>query len=79
MQWGRVIEWDGKMVEVSGCDSSDECTEAVVRSAARIGWRPPMWWQFWRWREGWWHWSAEDRDLARQVLREMRDSEGAID
>jgi hypothetical protein len=64
MTYGRTIRWtdfDGTKHELSvgDCASIQEATQAVIDMAKKSGWRPPRWWEFWRWGD----------TTARQLLR----------
>ena len=47
--YGQIIPLtDGGSVEVCGCETPEEATSEVVAFAIESGWRPTMWWEFWR-------------------------------
>lgn len=53
--YGQTITWvadDGTKasVVVEDCDSPEEALHEAMRSARACGWKPPRWWQWWRWR-----------------------------
>jgi len=48
---GQSIKWDGGSVSVSGCKSSRDARRIALRMAIKSGWRPPRWWECWRWNE----------------------------
>jgi len=56
ISYGQVIEWvdrDGTRTRicVKGRSSAREAFEDAVTAAKDMGWKPPKWWQFWRWGE----------------------------
>lgn len=52
-RYGYTIEWttlEGRQaVTVTDCSTAMEAFEETYRLALKSGWRPPRWWQFWRW------------------------------
>ncbi len=36
---------------VSGCASRREAESAILRYLEEAGYRPPRWWEYWRWDE----------------------------
>jgi hypothetical protein len=66
---GRTIEWTDGSYGVNGYESSKDAFEAALRGALRSGWKPPGWWQFWRWDESFWRWTRDEREAARLRVR----------
>lgn len=56
IRYGQSIRWtslDGSVTEiaVSDCDSAKEARQKAIEFAEASGWRPPRWYEFWRWRD----------------------------
>lgn len=49
--YGQGIAWEGGSVSVAGCKTRREARKIALRMAIKSGWRPPRWWEFWRWSE----------------------------
>ena len=54
-EYGQKIVWhnfrgDEFIAHSSGTDKAEVKTN-VLKVAIRMGWTPPKWWQFWRWRD----------------------------
>ena len=57
VSYGRRFEWyrwpgePPEGFEVSGCETAEQATRALVRWVLDSGYHAPKWWQWWRWRE----------------------------
>lgn len=51
MTFGYYYHWRGTHIKVSGFHSQEEARASFRRALDLIGYRPPSWWQFWRWGE----------------------------
>ncbi|MDE2096884.1 MAG: hypothetical protein KGL39_06515 [Patescibacteria group bacterium] len=56
MTYGQTIMWtdfrgDVTTITYSGFPTIEEARKCVIESAARQGWTPPKWWQYWRWND----------------------------
>ncbi len=53
--YGQRIRWNTPSgsceVSVSECATPEEALREAVKSAWASGWRPPRWWQAYRWSE----------------------------
>jgi len=38
-------------VEVEGLNTPQQALRELIRCARALGWSPPKWWQWWRWKE----------------------------
>lgn len=56
IEYGQRVVWSdlsGNVVavEASGCSTPQEALHEAIASAKAMGWKPPRWWQWWRWDE----------------------------
>lgn len=56
MKCKRPFTWTGfdgisSTVSVEWKDSMEEAFNATLEFARELGWTPPRWWQWWRWRD----------------------------
>lgn len=54
MKWSQSIQWTKFVggttrITVGNCDSEEEAIAEAKKYARSLGWRPPRWWEFWRW------------------------------
>lgn len=52
IEYGYTVRWDGgNTVSATGCTSIEEAKEKAWQFAIALGYKPPKWWQFWRYNE----------------------------
>lgn len=52
--YGQSIGWHDRsgtftQIEVDGFHTPEDALEEALTVAGELGWKPPRWWQWWRW------------------------------
>jgi hypothetical protein len=51
--YGQKIIWNTlngrQSVSIEGCATWEEARSEALQMAKGSGWKPPRWWQWWRW------------------------------
>ena len=55
-KYGQTIKWTEfpdlwYKTTVNGCNTLEEARTSALRSAKKMGWTYPKWYQFWRWND----------------------------
>ncbi len=49
--WNASHSWLGGAYSVSGYESQQDAIDALWRGLNSMGYKEPVWWEFWRWGE----------------------------
>ena len=51
MRYGFIIRTSDGSCTVSKCETRKEAVKSCLDFAIASGWKPPKWWEFWRYNE----------------------------